>query len=190
MSLAFRAHWLNARACSRQQRTATRRIPASFSGPARANASSSANKPPSSGRRSFPPSEAGRINAPPSIGRQDDGLSRYPNLRSPGGILRSLDYAGTVTFAVTGSLTAAQSGLDVFGCCVVSHSTGIQIAMGCMQPPYLTPYQTNPLWKSINPCCIFFCRLQQSQVSAGEPFEMPCSFRDALFGLWRRSTSG
>jgi hypothetical protein len=87
-------------------------------------------------------------------------------------------------------VTAAQSGLDVFGCCVVSHSTGIQIAMGCMQPPYLTPYQTNPLWKSINPCCIFFCRLQQSQVSAGEPFEMPCSFRDALFGLWRRSTSG
>jgi len=31
-------------------------------------------------------------------GRDDASLARYPNLRSPGGILRGLDYAGTLTF--------------------------------------------------------------------------------------------
>jgi uncharacterized membrane protein YeiH len=50
-----------------------------------------------------------------SKGRDDASLARYPNLRSPGGILRGLDYAGTLTFALTGAVTAAQSGLDVFG---------------------------------------------------------------------------
>eukprot|EP00957_Ditylum_brightwellii_P209952 15364414-Ditylum_brightwellii.AAC.1 len=54
-----------------------------------------------------------------SSATDDASLSRYPKMSSPGGILRGLDYLGTVTFALTGSVTAAQSGLDVFGCCMV-----------------------------------------------------------------------
>ncbi|GFH51506.1 predicted protein [Chaetoceros tenuissimus] len=36
------------------------------------------------------------LNAPRSRGRDDDSLSRFPNLNSPGGILRMLDYGGTI----------------------------------------------------------------------------------------------
>lgn len=63
------------------------------------------------------------VNAPPVRGRDDDALSRFPTLKTPGGILRGLDYAGTLTFALTGSVTAAQSGLDVFGCSMVAMVT-------------------------------------------------------------------
>eukprot|EP00986_Skeletonema_menzelii_P005185 scaffold1837_cov124-Skeletonema_menzelii.AAC.3 len=58
-------------------------------------------------------------------GRDDASLSRYPNLRSPGGILRGLDYAGTLTFALTGAVTAAQSGLDVFGSTMAAVITAV-----------------------------------------------------------------
>eukprot|EP00957_Ditylum_brightwellii_P094963 7231602-Ditylum_brightwellii.AAC.1 len=69
--------------------------------------------------------ETENINASSSLGRDDASLSRYPKMSSPGGILRGLDYLGTVTFALTGSVTAAQSGLDVFGCCMVGMVTGV-----------------------------------------------------------------
>ena len=58
-------------------------------------------------------------------GRDDASLARYPNLRSPGGILRGLDYAGTLTFALTGAVTAAQSGLDVFGSTMAAIITAV-----------------------------------------------------------------
>ena len=58
-------------------------------------------------------------------GRDDASLSRYPNFRSPGGILRGLDYAGTLTFALTGAVTAAQSGLDVFGSTMAAVITAV-----------------------------------------------------------------
>ncbi|KAL7456713.1 hypothetical protein ACHAWC_008183 [Mediolabrus comicus] len=60
-----------------------------------------------------------------SKGRDDASLARYPNLRSPGGILRGLDYAGTLTFALTGAVTAAQSGLDVFGSTMAAVITAV-----------------------------------------------------------------
>lgn len=58
-------------------------------------------------------------------GRDDASLARYPNLRTPGGMLRGADYAGTLTFALTGTITAAQSGLDVFGSIVVGIITSV-----------------------------------------------------------------
>lgn len=60
-----------------------------------------------------------------SKGRDDASLARYPNLRSPGGLLRGLDYAGTLTFALTGAVTAAQSGLDVTGATMAAVITAV-----------------------------------------------------------------
>jgi len=58
-------------------------------------------------------------------GRDDASLARYPTIRTPGGLLRGADYAGTITFSLSGTITAAQSGLDVFGSVVVGIITGI-----------------------------------------------------------------
>ena len=55
----------------------------------------------------------------------DDYLSRFPNLYSPGGLLRGLDYGGTISFALSGSIIAAKSGLDVFGCVLVGMITAV-----------------------------------------------------------------
>ena len=91
--------------------------------------------------------------APSSLGRQDEGLARYPHLKNPGGILRGFDYIGTVTFALSGSLTAAQSGLDVFGCCMVGMITAVgggtirdSILLG--KRPFWT-YETEYIWMTI-----------------------------------------
>lgn len=75
----------------------------------------------------LPPSSpvSQQLNAPSSSGRDDDALARYPNLKSAGGILRGADYAGTITFALTGTITAAQSGLDVFGSAMVGVITSV-----------------------------------------------------------------
>lgn len=63
---------------------------------------------------------------PPAPGPRDDAaLARRPHLRSAGGLLRGLDYAGTVTFALTGTVAAAQSGLDVFGSALVGVVTAV-----------------------------------------------------------------
>ena len=93
------------------------------------------------------------VNAPAQRGRDDDALARYPTLRTPGGILRGLDYAGTLTFAVTGSITAAQSGLDVFGCALVSMVTAVgggtlrdAIVLG--KRPFWTE-ETEYIWMSV-----------------------------------------
>jgi uncharacterized membrane protein YeiH len=58
-------------------------------------------------------------------GRDDASLARYPSWKTPGGLLRGADYAGTLTFALTGTITAAQSGLDVFGSVVVGIITSV-----------------------------------------------------------------
>lgn len=60
-----------------------------------------------------------------SPGRDDASLARYPSWKTPGGLLRGADYAGTLTFALTGTITAAQSGLDVFGSVVVGIITSV-----------------------------------------------------------------
>lgn len=53
-----------------------------------------------------------------------DSLPRYPTL-STLGILRSLDYVGTISFAHTGALLAATSGMDLLGTTVVGTITAI-----------------------------------------------------------------
>lgn len=53
-----------------------------------------------------------------------DALPRYPT-RSPLGLLRLLDYAGTVSFAHSGSLLAAASGMDLLGATLVGTVTAV-----------------------------------------------------------------
>ena len=84
----------------------------------------SSNTPPSTSK-SQRAQQPNLLNSSPSLGRDDASLARYPNLYSAGGILRGLDYAGTATFALTGSVTAAQSGLDVFGCTMAGVITAV-----------------------------------------------------------------
>lgn len=93
------------------------------------------------------------LNSPKSRGRNDDSLSRYPNVHSPGGILRGLDYIGTITFALSGSITAAQSGLDVFGCSVVAMITAvgggtIRDAVMLARKPFWTS-ETEYVWMTV-----------------------------------------
>ena len=96
-----------------------------------------------------------RFSTPPvkKPGRDDASLSRYPNIRSAGGILRGLDYAGTLTFALTGSVTAAQSGLDVFGCAMAGIITGvgggtIRDAIFLNKQPFWTE-ETEYIWMAL-----------------------------------------
>lgn len=86
-------------------------------------------------------------------GRDDASLARYPNMKTPGGMLRGADYAGTLTFALTGTITAAQSGLDVFGSIVVGIITSvgggtIRDAMFLNRKPFWTE-ETEYIWMGI-----------------------------------------
>eukprot|EP00588_Corethron_pennatum_P015584 CAMPEP_0194269110 /NCGR_PEP_ID=MMETSP0169-20130528/3326_1 /TAXON_ID=218684 /ORGANISM="Corethron pennatum, Strain L29A3" /LENGTH=309 /DNA_ID=CAMNT_0039010631 /DNA_START=149 /DNA_END=1078 /DNA_ORIENTATION=+ len=97
-----------------------------------------------------------------ALGRHDDSLSRHPELRSPGGILRGLDYCGTVTFALTGCVTAAQSGLDLFGCCMVGAVTAlgggtIRDAVFLARRPFWVQ-ETEYIWMALGTAfATFFC---------------------------------
>jgi len=93
------------------------------------------------------------LNAPRVRGRDDDSLSRFPNFHTPGGILRGLDYGGTLTFAMSGTITAAQSGLDVFGCSMVAMITAvgggtIRDAVFLARRPFWTS-ETEYIWMSV-----------------------------------------
>ena len=99
------------------------------------------------------PKDSNLLNAPKIRGRDDDSLSRFPNLSSPGGILRGLDYGGTITFALSGSITAAQSGLDVFGCSIVAMITAvgggtIRDAVFLARRPFWTS-ETEYIWMTV-----------------------------------------
>ena len=54
-----------------------------------------------------------------------DGLTRYPTLTSPNGMLRTLDWIGTVAFATSGTITAGYAGLDLLGCTIVGTITSL-----------------------------------------------------------------
>eukprot|EP00612_Vaucheria_litorea_P000531 CAMPEP_0171452996 /NCGR_PEP_ID=MMETSP0945-20130129/883_1 /TAXON_ID=109269 /ORGANISM="Vaucheria litorea, Strain CCMP2940" /LENGTH=289 /DNA_ID=CAMNT_0011977779 /DNA_START=87 /DNA_END=957 /DNA_ORIENTATION=+ len=58
---------------------------------------------------------------PPS----DDGLTRYPSLSSPQGILRGLDLFGTFVFSFSGCVTAGEAGMDLLGCMIVGTITAV-----------------------------------------------------------------
>ncbi len=53
-----------------------------------------------------------------------DNSSRHPQLSVPG-FMRFCDYFGTWVFAISGTLTAATSGLDLLGCVVVGSITAL-----------------------------------------------------------------
>mmetsp|Transcript_26723 Transcript_26723/g.55953 ORF Transcript_26723/g.55953 Transcript_26723/m.55953 type:complete len:390 (-) Transcript_26723:145-1314(-) len=98
-------------------------------------------------------SDSNCLNAPRIRGRNDDALSRYPHWKTPGGILRGLDYVGTWTFALTGSVTAAQSGLDVFGASIVAMVTAvgggtIRDAVLLSKRPFWTS-ETEYIWMTV-----------------------------------------
>ena len=106
------------------------------------------------------PPDAKLLNAPRVRGRDDDALSRYPNFKSAGGILRGLDYAGTLTFALTGSVTAAQSGLDVFGSAMIGMVTAvgggtIRDAVFLSKRPFWTS-ETEYIWMTVITGCLTF----------------------------------
>eukprot|EP00752_Nemacystus_decipiens_P001895 g1825.t1 len=48
-----------------------------------------------------------------------EALSRYPSLKTPGGLVRLLDYVGTVSFAMSGAATAGLRGMNLLGCVFV-----------------------------------------------------------------------
>ena len=83
--------------------------------------SSSAPSPPAPPPSSPPPTtspSSASSKTPSSIGEKimsriqyhDDGMPRYPSLTTAGGRLRLLDYIGTVTFAISGAITAGMCG--------------------------------------------------------------------------------
>lgn len=53
-----------------------------------------------------------------------DGMPRFPEVSVPGA-LRAADYIGTGAFAMTGSLLAASTGMDAFGCTVIGTITAV-----------------------------------------------------------------
>ena len=62
---------------------------------------------------------------PASVNNVIDGMPRYPTLKSAAGFLRGCDYFGTVIFAISGSITAASSGMDIFGATTIGTITAL-----------------------------------------------------------------
>ena len=54
-----------------------------------------------------------------------EGLPRFPDITTPTGILRGLDYFGTIVFAASGGLTAATCGCDLLGTLAVGTITAV-----------------------------------------------------------------
>lgn len=53
----------------------------------------------------------------------DDGLPRFPEFDSANGLLRLFDWVGTVSFAMTGTITAGCYGMDLLGCVLIGTIT-------------------------------------------------------------------
>lgn len=62
---------------------------------------------------------------PAAVNNLVDGMPRYPTYSSSAGLLRGADYFGTVIFAISGSITAASCGMDVFGATAIGTITAI-----------------------------------------------------------------
>eukprot|EP00611_Tribonema_gayanum_P004573 TRINITY_DN1377_c0_g1_i1.p1 TRINITY_DN1377_c0_g1~~TRINITY_DN1377_c0_g1_i1.p1 ORF type:complete len:270 (-),score=67.37 TRINITY_DN1377_c0_g1_i1:797-1606(-) len=71
-----------------------------------------------------------------------ESMTRYPSLRSAGGLLRSLDYLGTVAFATGGAICAGRAGMDLLGCIEI----GVITAMGGGTTRDLLLGQTPVFW--------------------------------------------
>jgi uncharacterized membrane protein YeiH len=55
----------------------------------------------------------------------DDGLTRWPELTSPNGVLRTMDWIGTLSFASSACILAGSYGMDLMGCIIVSTITSV-----------------------------------------------------------------
>jgi Glycine transporter len=55
----------------------------------------------------------------------EDGLTRYPSMSSPQGVLRGIGQFATVVFAYNGCVTAGTCGMDLLGCVVVGTVTAV-----------------------------------------------------------------
>lgn len=109
-------------------------------------------------------------------GRDDASLARYPNWKTPGGMLRGADYAGTLTFALTGTITAAQSGLDVFGSIVVGIITSVgggtvRDAIFLNRKPFWTE-ETEYIWMGLFTGLVTFYMWPQSVLEWKQQKEM------------------
>ena len=71
------------------------------------------------------PGSAPATSTPPPAPLAPDAMPRFPSLTSVPGLLRGADYFGTAVFAVTGSLAAAKTGMDVLGCTIVGTITAV-----------------------------------------------------------------
>lgn len=56
---------------------------------------------------------------------RSDSMTRWPSFYSAGGVLRALDWVGTVSFAHSGTILAATSGMDFLGTAVVGTITAV-----------------------------------------------------------------
>ncbi|CAM9137814.1 unnamed protein product [Ectocarpus sp. 12 AP-2014] len=115
-----------------------------FSGPFSPGSTSSPKRPEAlpSGEK---PALINRYIEPP-----EDGLTRYPTFRSPQGVLRGLDYLGTTVFAISGTVTAGQVGMDLLGCIIVGTITATgggtvrDVLLG--NTPVFWMHETEYLW--------------------------------------------
>ena len=71
-----------------------------------------------------PPARGFAAEASEAAKPHPDGMPRFPET-SVAGALRLADYVGTSSFAMTGSLLAAASGMDAFGCTAVGTITAV-----------------------------------------------------------------
>jgi len=62
---------------------------------------------------------------PAAVNNVVDGMPRFPSCSSTAGLLRGSDYFGTLIFAISGSITAASCGMDVFGATAIGTITAI-----------------------------------------------------------------
>lgn len=53
---------------------------------------------------------------PPNQTGNHTQKNRYPSFKTPGGLVRLLDYVGTVSFAMSGAATAGMRGMNLLGC--------------------------------------------------------------------------
>lgn len=81
-----------------------------------------------------------------------EGLPRFPDPTTPTGILRGLDYFGTLVFAASGGLTAATCGCDLLGTLAVGTITAV--GGGTIRDTIVLNKQ--PFWFEGNDGC-FYC---------------------------------
>ena len=107
----------------------------------------------STGAISRPVCRCNAGSAVPSGVPHDDGMSRYPSFTSSRGVLRGLDYFGTVVFASSGAITAASCGLDLLGC--VALGTITAVGGGTIRDVVILGRA--PFWSGPNGGNIYFC---------------------------------